>query len=260
VHGLSAPRPFVRRGVRRAAIVRFRLPRAALVVFEVRQLSPACKSAGTFRVNGHAGLNRVRFAGRVGGRMLAPGTYELRARSRPSVRVRIAILPRHASATTVPARLRAASTCSVATLAGTASTTATATPIASATDAVSPAGTASGDAGGDGAPPSAGGVAGAESGEREAAPPTPPTHRDHPGRGLLPALPTPDGALGTLLLALLVAGIGAAMLLLGAAALPEAVGRRERFATVVADRRLELALAGTATLLVVTIAYLLAIA
>jgi hypothetical protein len=252
VRALTAPRPFVRRGVRKAAILRFRLPRAGLVVFEVRQLAPDCRRAGLLRVNGRAGVNRVRFSGRVGGRTLAPGTYELRARVRPSVRVRIAILPRHAPAATVATRLRT-STCGAAPATGASSGS---TVVEAAATAVPPASPSSGDAGtGDGA--GASGVAGAESsGEREASPPAGP---DHPGRGLLPALPTPDGALGTLLLLVLITGIAASMLLLAAAALPEAVGRRERLATLVADRRLELALAGTATLLVVTIAYLLAI-
>jgi hypothetical protein len=254
VRALSAPRPFVRRGARKVAILRFRLPRAGLVVFEVRQLSPECRRAGLLRVNGRAGVNRVRFSGRVGGRMLAPGTYELRARFRPSVRVRIAILPRHARATTVATRLRT-STCAAAP-AGTASSSGSAV-VATAASAAPPSSPSSGDAG-TGDEDGASGVAGAESdGDREA---TPPAGTDHPGRGLLPALPTPDGALGALLLALLLTGIGASMLLLGAAALPDAVGRRERLSTVVADRRLELAVAGTATLLVVTIAYLLAIA
>ena len=251
MRALTAPRPFVRRGARRAAILRFRLPRAGLVVFEVRQLSPECRRAGLLRVNGRAGVNRVRFSGRVAGRMLAPGTYELRARFRPSVRVRIAILPRHAATTTVPARLRA-STCATAPPTAAAGDS---TVVAAAATAVPPAGPTSGDAG---AGESASGVAGAEaSGDREAAPPA---GTDHPGRGLLPALPTPGGPLGTLLLALLLAGIAASMLMLGAAALPDAVGRRERLSTVVADRRLELALAGTTTLLVVTIAYLFALA
>jgi hypothetical protein len=223
-------------------------------VFEVRQLSPECRSAGLLRVHGRAGVNRIRFSGRVGGRMLAPGTYELRARFRPSVHVRVAILPRHAPAKTVATRLRT-STCAAAP-AGTASSTGTAV-VATATTGGPPPSPSSGDAG-TGAEDRASGVAGAEAdADREASPPAGP---DHPGRGFLPALPTPDGALGTLLLALLITGIGASMLLLGAAALPDTVGRRERLTTVVADRRLELALAGTATLLVVTIAYLLAIA
>ena len=38
---------------------------------------------GRFRVHGRAGLNRVRFSGRVGRRMLGPGTYRIRAFYRP---------------------------------------------------------------------------------------------------------------------------------------------------------------------------------
>jgi hypothetical protein len=47
------------------------------VVFTVNQLSPTCVGIGRFSVAGHAGLNRVRFAGVVHGRQLTPGTYRV---------------------------------------------------------------------------------------------------------------------------------------------------------------------------------------
>jgi len=37
----------------------------------------ACAVVGRKRVRGHAGLNRVRFRGRIGGRPLAPGRYTI---------------------------------------------------------------------------------------------------------------------------------------------------------------------------------------
>jgi hypothetical protein len=67
---------------RRTTTLIFVLPRAARVVFTVTQVSPVCQAAGRFTVAGHAGLNRVRFAGRVGRRQLEPGTYRISARTR----------------------------------------------------------------------------------------------------------------------------------------------------------------------------------
>jgi hypothetical protein len=61
----------------------FRLGRAALVEFVIYQVAPDCRRIGRFRVAGRPGLNRVRFRGRVGRRVLAPGTYRLRARTLP---------------------------------------------------------------------------------------------------------------------------------------------------------------------------------
>jgi hypothetical protein len=52
------------------------------VFFTVSQVSPVCRTAGHFSYRGHAGLNRVRFNGRVGGRALSPGTYRISARTR----------------------------------------------------------------------------------------------------------------------------------------------------------------------------------
>src|SRR5207244_10847931 len=50
-------------------------------VFVVKQVSPDCRTVGTFVVRGHRGLNRVRFAGRVNGRQLTPGTYWISPRA-----------------------------------------------------------------------------------------------------------------------------------------------------------------------------------
>ena len=61
----------------------FVLKRAAVVEFVVVQVAPSCRRIGRFRVAGRAGVNRVRFRGRIGGRMLGPGTYRIRARTVP---------------------------------------------------------------------------------------------------------------------------------------------------------------------------------
>jgi hypothetical protein len=60
----------------------FVLPRAARVVFVVKQVSPVCKIAAHFVVYGHAGLNRIRFPGRASRLQLEPGTYRITARTR----------------------------------------------------------------------------------------------------------------------------------------------------------------------------------
>jgi hypothetical protein len=52
------------------------------VVFVVKQVSPACKVAGHFAVNGHAGRNRIRFPGSASNLQLDPGTYRITARTR----------------------------------------------------------------------------------------------------------------------------------------------------------------------------------
>jgi hypothetical protein len=43
-----------------------------------------CGLVASFSVHGHAGVNRLRFAGRIRGRRLPPGTYRIRGRSRGS--------------------------------------------------------------------------------------------------------------------------------------------------------------------------------
>jgi hypothetical protein len=64
---------------RRAAVIAFRLERAAVVRFRVRQESPECAVVGSFTVHGERGRNRVRFYGRIRGVALPPGTYSLTA-------------------------------------------------------------------------------------------------------------------------------------------------------------------------------------
>lgn len=65
----------------RAITLTFVLPRATRVIFTVTQVSPVCQVVGRFAVKGHAGLNRVRFAGRIGPKPLEAGTYKITART-----------------------------------------------------------------------------------------------------------------------------------------------------------------------------------
>ena len=57
------------------------LPRDARVVLVVKQVSPTCRIAGQFSVQGHAGLNRVRFPGRAKHLQLGAGTYRISVRA-----------------------------------------------------------------------------------------------------------------------------------------------------------------------------------
>jgi hypothetical protein len=244
---LRASRAFIVRGSKRvrAAILTFRLPSRSLVVFEVRRLAPSCTSFGTFRVRGHAGKNRVRFAGRVRGRLLPAGTYELRARGLPNVRVRVAILPRGSSPSDAAAALRAPSTC----------------PSIETTTVLAGAGTlVRGEGAPDGAPP--GGVASASSGssESEESLGSATEGRSRPSAGgALGAIARGARDAGPLGLGLILAGICAAILLLATASLPQTAARGPWLTALVADRRLEIALAGLATLVVVTLAYLISV-
>jgi hypothetical protein len=234
----------------RAAILTFRLPKRALVVFEVRQLAPVCRTVGVLRVRGRAGVNRVRFAGRVRGKLLAPGTYELRVRGLPEVRVRIAVLGRGGTASQA-ARALKTSVCAVETELASSSGTGWASPLASLPRA------------GAGSESPSGGVAGETAGSPTDETPAGSSGGDDGGRPsageALGAISRGAQQAGPLGLALLLAGIGAAVLLLGAASLPVTAARGPWLAGLVADRRLEFALAGAVTLLVVTLAYLVAI-
>ena len=59
---------------RRGTVIGFRLRAAGKVALVVRR---NCAVVGRRQVRGHAGVNRVRFAGRVRGHRLRPGTYTI---------------------------------------------------------------------------------------------------------------------------------------------------------------------------------------
>jgi hypothetical protein len=67
---------------RRTTTLTFRLRGNGIVRFSVQQLWPVCRLVGSFSVRGHAGANRVPFAGRVHGTQLAAGTYRITVRTR----------------------------------------------------------------------------------------------------------------------------------------------------------------------------------
>ena len=69
------------RGPKRARriVLTFVLGSATRVYFQVSQVSPGCHLVGRFSVRGHQGVNRVPFYGRVGRKNLQPGTYRVSA-------------------------------------------------------------------------------------------------------------------------------------------------------------------------------------
>jgi hypothetical protein len=78
-------RATVRPGARRGATtIVFRLTRAAVVRFTVVRVFPTCERVGAFHVRAHAGVNKVRFRGRLHRRPLSEGTYRLLVRARGS--------------------------------------------------------------------------------------------------------------------------------------------------------------------------------
>jgi hypothetical protein len=72
------PARFANRGPkRRATVLVFWLERPGRVVFTVLDASNGCRALGSFAYRGRAGVNRVRYRGRVDGQPLAPGRYTL---------------------------------------------------------------------------------------------------------------------------------------------------------------------------------------
>jgi hypothetical protein len=81
---LNATRPWISRSgprAQRQTTLVFRLSRPAIVELVVTRIAPDCRLVGKFRVAGRAGLNRVRFRGRIGRRVLRAGTYRVTART-----------------------------------------------------------------------------------------------------------------------------------------------------------------------------------
>jgi hypothetical protein len=218
---------------RRTTTFVFVLPSAARVIFTVNQVSPACHGVGHFSVAGHAGLNRVRFGGRVHGRPLAPGTYRISARTAAGRLVRRITLVVVAGSAPTPSELRAlrtANTCSSSTR-----------DVAATGDLASADATARTQ----GQPPSSGP-------QRSAS-------------GLLPDPKEPSGVLGSTIQKtakairpVLVALLALAIVMLALASLPGFAVPEPRVNEVLARHRLEIAGLGAAALVAVALAFLLA--
>jgi hypothetical protein len=208
---------------------------AGIVELRVTQIAPLCRTVGRMMVRGHAGRNVIRFRGRVGGHALAPGTYRITPRLRSGKELGTLILVVIAGRTPAPGEVasrRVANACpgeSEASGGEAGSLAAISWPIAAA-PTLRDAKLALG-APGSGQASKKGGVLGADFAQ---------TLRD----------PTSVSPVLLILLAI-------AICLLGLAALPRSVVASPVLAEQLTHRRLELALAGTTTLLVVVLAYMI---
>jgi hypothetical protein len=84
-------RPWIARTgpkAQRQTVLVFRLSRAGLIELTFTRVAPDCRVLGTVRVRGRKGLNRVVFRGRIGRRVLPPGTYRITARTLSPRKVR----------------------------------------------------------------------------------------------------------------------------------------------------------------------------
>jgi hypothetical protein len=77
------------------------------VYFTVSQVSPDCHPVGRFSVRGHKGVNHVPFFGRVGRKNLQPGTYTVSARTGSGAGLARVTLVVFAGPAPSPAALRA---------------------------------------------------------------------------------------------------------------------------------------------------------
>jgi hypothetical protein len=204
----------------------FVLPRAARVLFVVKQLSPVCRIAAHFAVNAQAGRNRIRFPRRGSKLRLDPGTYRITARTRAGqVIQRVTIVVVKAG---VPTRnqliaARAANVCGLST----ASDSIGASNTSSAQGALTPG------------QPSA-------SGSLEAG-------NVHPGAVLGSTVATAARAVQPFLVALL----ALAIFLLTVASLPRPALSDSRANQILARHRMEIAGLGAAAFVAVLIALLL---
>jgi hypothetical protein len=214
---------------RRFTTIVFVLPRGARVVFTISRLFPTCTPVGHFTVAGHAGVNRFRFAGKLHGRPLPPGTYRIALRTAaggPVRRVTIVVVENGVVPTkTQVATARASNACAAR---GELSTGAD-------IDTTERGGVASAIAVGRSASPAVGHPFGAHSGVLAST-------AERAARAARPVL-----------LALLALSI----LLLGLASLPQPAVPDARLNDLLTRHRLEIAGAGVAALIGVALAFVL---
>jgi len=122
---------------RRVTTLTFVLPRAARVMFVVKQLSPVCRIAAHFAVTGHAGRNRIRFPRRGSKLQLDSGTYRITARTRAGQvvqRVTIVVVEGGAPTRDQIIAARAANVCGFAATSGSSGPSSTSNPAGSLQD------------------------------------------------------------------------------------------------------------------------------
>jgi hypothetical protein len=213
----------------------FKLPHAARVVFVVKQVSPVCRAAGHFAVNGHAGRNRVPFPGRTSKLQLDPGTYRITARTSAGQvvqRVTIVVVEGGAPTRDQIIAARASNVCAVAArLAAWTGASNTNNASSSGQDvqrSLTPAGK----------PSASGPLAGGNS---------------HSGAVLASSVVKAVRAVRPVLVSLLALAIA----LLGIASLPRLAVPEPRVNELIARHRMEIAGLGTAAFVAVVIAFLL---
>jgi hypothetical protein len=213
---------------RRFRAVTFVLTHDARVVFVVRQVSPTCRVAGRFTVNGHAGRNRIRIPKRLSRRLLQPGTYRIYAHTAAGRLVRRVTLVVVAGGTPSAAELAAARAANVC---------ATTARLASATSAnVTP---------GSGTPVASGGLPSA----------SPPVQSENTGPGAV--LGTSVERAARAIQPVVIALLALAILLLGVASVPPLAAPHSRANHILASHRVELAGLGAAAFIAVIVAFLL---
>jgi len=216
---------------RRMTTLTFVLPRASRVFFVVEQVSPVCRIAGRFAVNGRAGLNRIRFPRPASSRRLQPGTYRIRAHTPAGSlvqRVTIVVFDRGAPTHDQIVAARASNVCSTSARLAAASGSTGAVKTSSVTSPPLTAGHPSASGPSEEANSRSGGVLGS-SVEKAA-------------RAVQPVL---------------VALLALAIALLGIAALPRLVLPDSRANELLAEHRAEIAGLGAAAFVAVVVAFLL---
>ena len=214
----------------------FKLRRGGVVHFVVTQVSPTCRRVGTFSVRAHRGVNKVLLRGRLHGRPLPVGTYLLTAtvRGRPIVGVTIVVTASRPTAREVAQARRRNACANVLVQRVFYSTTVFRQPVGMRGPVAAPATTKKGSR------PSSVKAASAV-----------PAPADVLGAEF--SKPARDSDLKRLFL---FAAAGLAILLLGLAVLPATAMSDPRLGMFVERRRIELALAGTGTLLGALLSYL----
>jgi hypothetical protein len=209
------------------------------VQFTVLQVSPVCRVVGTFRVHGHAGVNRVRFGGRVQGEQLSAGTYRITARTRAGRVIAVTTL------VVVDARAPSLSELAFARRSNVCGSTGVLTAAAArGSFAAGAGGNANGEASTivrhqrtSGKPSQSPSSSGAD--------------------GFPPIASEPLKAIGNAKNPIVIALLGLAVLMLGLAAMPRAAVADPQVLGLVAAHRVELVAAGTAALFAAVVAMLL---
>jgi hypothetical protein len=241
VKRLHSSRKWIGTSGKRATTLTFVLSKRGKVIFVVEQVSPSCATVARFAVRGHKGLNRIRFASRIGREKLGAGTYRITAHTAAGQAVQrliVVVIAGGAPTRSELAALRTANVCAATREfagAGAGWTGASITGVSSGTNGSDEDGSFGTKA------------------EQEAASAGGTTEPDTGGvLGSTPVEKTAQ-ALRPALIALLLAAI----VLLGLASLPRVAATDGRLNDVLARHRVEIAGVGAAALVGVVIAFLL---